>query len=693
MPSILQPLLIEIGTEELPTNSVPVLGKSLLEGICSGLKNRNLGAGDAHWYASPRRLAVLINDVEQTAREQIIEVLGPPIEAARDQSGEWSKAALGFAKRHGTAVENLAEKQTEKGFRLAFSSTIQGASIQDVLTDIISESLESLPIEKKMRWGSRRISFVRPVHWIVVMYGPDVLSEPVLGITPTNITYGHPVHFPDPIRLSSPSVYETTLQSAFVIVDFEKRKNSIQTQVEALAKSLNAKAVMDEELLNEVSSLCEWPVALAGNFNPSFLSLPSEALILAMKTHQKYFHLLNSDGELLPHFITICNIESKNPEEVIRGNERVIHPRLSDAAFFFDSDLKSSLDSKKATLKKIIFQHRLGTLHDKVERIERNARYIAKHLSVSETEASQAALLCKSDLASQVVLEFPDMQGIAGRHYALNEGVPFSISQAIEQHYWPLQAGSRLPDNNIGVCVALADRIDTLVGIFGVGMHPTGSKDPFALRRASLSILRILIEKSYFLDLEELIKFSAQGFVEDQLDPATQTSVLEYIIDRLPTYYDENNVAVQTLRSVTNLGIFCPLDVDLRVKAVAQFSTLPMAERLAIANKRVANILAKADEEASLTAVSETLFTSEFERRLAEKLKIVSEACADSIVNRDYGEALKQLAILDKPLADFFENVMVNSEDPSLRVNRISLLSSVHAEFMKVADISQLAGS
>ncbi len=692
MLAVSKPLLIEIGTEELPTNSVSVLGKALLDGICGGLKIRNLSFGKTHWYASPRRLAALIHDVEQVAPEKMTEVLGPPLEAARDQNGGWSKAAIGFAKKHGRSPEDLTEKDTEKGPRLAFCSTIQGISIEESLADIINESLDALPIEKKMRWGAKQISFARPVHWAVVMYGSSVFQEPILGVTPGNTTFGHPVHSPDPIPLSNPEEYEELLEAARVIADFEKRKSSIYIQIQAAAKDMNATAVVDEELLSEVTGLCEWPVVLSGNFSSKFLSLPNEALILAMKTHQKYFHLLNSEGELLPHFITICNIESKNPEEVIRGNERVIHPRLSDAAFFFASDMNSSLEFKTSSLSQIIFQHDLGTLLDKVNRIDRNARQIAKILGASESDASQSALLCKSDLVSQMVLEFPDMQGIAGRHYALNEGVSSSVALAIEQHYWPIYAGSKLPETEIGVCVAIADRIDTLVGIFGLGMHPTGSKDPFALRRASLSILRILIEKAYFLDLRELVDFAIDSFSDDLLDSGTSIAVLKYIIDRLPTYYDENNISVEIFRSVSALDIYCPFDIDLRVKAVALFSTLPISESLAVANKRVTNILSKVGESESLMEINEDLFSTEFEVRLAADLRLVKEACSDLILKKDYGAALEQLSMLDAPLADFFENVMVNSEDPTLRANRISLLKSVHEQFLKVADISQLAG-
>ena len=694
MSSLSKPLLIEIGTEELPTNSVSVLGKSFLEGICGGLNNRNLAFGKIQWYAGPRRLAALIYDVEHAAAEKMLQVLGPPVAAARDKNGEWSKAAIGFANKHGTTAECLSEKQTDKGDRLAFCSTVPGVSIADVMTDIINESLDSLPIEKKMRWGANRhVSFVRPVHWIVVMYGADVFTDPILGLTPGNITFGHATHSPEPIELNSPLEYEAALEAARVIADFNKRKNSIKSQVDAKAKDLNATAVVDEELLNEVAGLCEWPVALAGSFSSKFLSLPCEALILAMKIHQKYFHVLDSGGDLLPHFITISNIESDNPAEVIRGNERVIHPRLSDAAFFFNSDMSSSLESRKSSLKQIIFQQRLGTLLDKTDRIDRNARYIARALRASESEASQSALLCKADLASQMVLEFPDMQGIAGRHYALNDGLSSSVAVAIEQHYWPVQAGSRLPETDVGVCVALADRIDTLVGIFGIGMQPTGSKDPFALRRASLSILRILIEKAYFLDLEELIDFATDGFAKDQLDPGTSTEVLKYVIDRLPTYYEENNIAIQIFRSVATLGIHCPFDIDLRVRAVSQFSTLPIADNLAIANKRVANILSKVDGDNFFEEVNEQLFSTEFEIRLAADLRLVKAACSDLISNKNYSAALKQLSILDTPLDDFFENVMVNCDDIAMRANRINLLKSIHDQFMKVADISQLAGN
>ena len=492
-------LLVELGTEELPPKALKSLGLAFRDGIVQGLQQRELPHGQVQWFATPRRLAVLISDVALQAPDKDIEVLGPPVNRARDESGNWTPAAIGFATKQGVPPEQLQAIETPKGARLGLRSTVNGVTAKACLHDIIQSTVHNLPIPKRMRWGASREEFVRPVHWLVAMLGIDCDHGEILGLPAGNTTRGHRFHSSGAITLARPEDYVTALADAKVVASFELRQQMIRDQVEVEASAINATAIIDQDLLDEVTGLVEWPVALTGTFEQRFLQVPAEALISSMKEHQKYFHLVDAQGALKPNFITIANIESTDPIQVIAGNERVIRPRLADAAFFFDTDKKTPLADRVAKLDSIVFQQKLGTLLDKTQRVVKSCAALAARIGASVTLAERAALLSKTDLATDMVLEFSDMQGIAGSYYALHDGENAEVASALAQQYWPKFAGDRLPETMTACILGLADRLDTLVGIFGIGQPPTGSKDPFALRRASLAALRIVVEKN--LDL------------------------------------------------------------------------------------------------------------------------------------------------------------------------------------------------
>jgi glycyl-tRNA synthetase beta chain len=688
-----RPLLLEIGCEELPSSSLKQLGEALHSNLLAQLAERGLAHGGSRWLASPRRLAVIVDDLIEQAADESREALGPPVAQARDAEGNWTRAAEGFAARQGVSPDALQVIDTPKGPRLGLQQTVEGAKTVDSLEDIVNAAVDALPIAKRMRWGASRMEFARPVHWVVLLFGEQTGFGDVLGIATGRQTRGHRFHAPSLVEIKSPHDYEAALREAKVISDFKERSSIIRQQVNRVAEELKATAVIDEDLLTEVTSLVEWPVALAGSFDEAFLNVPAEALISSMQSHQKYFPVVDHSGALLPYFITVCNIESRDPSQVIAGNERVIRPRLADAAFFYDQDRQSTLASRVEKLNGVVFQQQLGTLLEKTMRIEKLAAVLAPSVGADPVNAARAAELSKADLVSEMVLEFGDMQGIAGSYYARQDGEDSEVAAAVAEHYWPTQAGSALPSGPVAVAVALADRLDTLVGIFGIGQPPTGSKDPFALRRASIAVLRIVIEKQLDLDLRDCLQSAAEGFPAGIVGEGSVMAVFNYMLDRLPALYEDRDIPIEVFRAVRGSGCARPTDFDRRVHAVQAFGSRPEAEALAAANKRVSNILAKAADLGDVIEVSADLLAEKEEIALYEALMQIAGDNRESLAEADYSAALGKLATLREPVDAFFDHVMVNAEDPALQKNRLALLAHLRAQFMLIADISQLAGA
>jgi glycyl-tRNA synthetase beta chain len=685
--------LVEIGTEELPPRALKSLSQSFTNGVVAGLAEHQLQHGKVETFASPRRLAVSIADLQLQAEDQAVERLGPPADRARDADGNWTPAAEGFARKQGVSVDQLETVDTAKGPRLAYRSIVEGAQAAHCLPQIISDSIRALPIPKRMRWGVGRTEFVRPVHWITMLLGSEVIDCEVLGKASGSTTRGHRFHSKGDLQLAHASEYEQVLAEAKVVASYEKRRDIIKLQVEAEASKLGAEAVIAEDLLDEVTALVEWPVALAGSFEERFLQIPAEALISSMKVHQKYFHLVNAQGELLPHFITVANIESSDPRQVVDGNERVIRPRLSDADFFFTSDKKIPLEDRVEQLKSIVFQQQLGTLYDKTQRLVALAGELALKTGANENQARRAALLCKTDLLTLMVGEFPDMQGIAGRYYAINDQEPEPVAEALQQQYWPRFSGDTLPLSPLASALALADRLDTLVGIFGIGQAPSGSRDPFALRRASLGVLRIMVEGELELDLRECLVLAAANYDEGTLQADTVDQVMDYMLERFRAWYEDEAIATEVFKAVSAKKLTVPLDIHRRVHAVHAFTRLPQAPALAAANKRVSNILDKQASEFIGGEVSKDLLTDSAEVALAKQLHSKRAAVAALLKRSQYTEALASLADLQPAVDQFFDEVMVMVDDDGLRQNRLNLLKTLRDQFLQVADISLLAGS
>ena len=683
-------LLVELGTEELPPKSLKQLALSFRDGIVQGLAQRELSHGQMQWFASPRRLAVLIDTVQLHSASKELEILGPPIDRAKDADGNWTPAACGFARKQNVDPSQLVSIDTPKGARLGLRVSAPGESAKAALSNIVSTSIGQLPIAKRMRWGASRTEFVRPLHWIVLMLGQDWQHEEIMGLTPANTTRGHRFHHSGAITIDKPENYQQLLLDAKVVADYDRRQTMILDQLAVEASAINATAVIDPDLLDEVTGLVEWPVALTGSFEERFLSIPAEALISSMKEHQKYFHLVDEAGNLKPNFITLCNIESTDPIQVIAGNERVIRPRLSDTAFFFETDKKIPLAGRVESLNTIVFQQKLGSLYDKARRVEKLAGALADKMGSSVDDAKRAGLLCKADLATDMVLEFSDMQGIAGSYYAAHDGEQADVAAALAQQYWPKFAGDQLPATATACALGLADRLDTLVGIFGIGQTPTGSKDPFALRRASLAVLRIIVEKDLDLDLRECLALAAAQYPAQLLKQGTTEQVFDYMIERFRAWYEDENIAVEVFRAVAAKGLSHPGDIQRRVHAVHAFAQLPEATALAAANKRVSNILGKLNSDHQFHKVSTNLLVEPAEVDLADILSTLSEESSDYLKRGEYTQALTCLAALREPIDRFFDAVMVNAEDVDLRSNRLSLLKVLRDLFLQVADVSQL---
>ena len=684
-------LLFELGTEELPAGEISAMATALCQGVTDGLTEANLPFTGTHHFSTPRRLTVWVENVAIKGPDSEQQVVGPPVSAAKDDSGAWTKAAEGFARKQGISADDLIVVEEQGVERVAAHVSQKGAQATEVIPDIIANAVAGIPVSKRMRWGRSRDEFLRPVQWLVLLLGDAVLPLQLFGLKSGRESRGHRFHHNTPVAISSPAAYRDTLREARVLVDMDERRALIAEQVLALANKGEAVA-LSEDLLDEVTGLVEWPSALRGSFDQEFLAVPAQALISAMKTHQKYFHLNDaSSGSLLPAFITVANIESKQPEQVVSGNERVIRPRLSDAAFFFANDKQTSLISRQDRLGSVVFQHHLGSLLDKTHRVVAIAKQVANGIGADEATTLRAAELSKCDLVSEMVLEFPDLQGIAGAEYARHDEELGAVAEAIEYHYYPRFAGDELPPTPEATAVALADRLDTLIGIFGIGEPPTGSKDPFALRRASLAVIRMLIDLKKPLSLTELL----QGTFEQhtaELAPDTADAVSQYITERLGNWYDDDGIHISVVRAALAAGATDLFDIDLRVRALNAFAKTETAEHLAAANKRVANILAKADEVDGTPADS-NLFVHEAEHALHEAVSRVGSTLRPLLADRNYQSALDELAQLRGPVDAFFDGVMVNAEDPAERSNRLRLLGGLRALFTQVADLALLSSA
>lgn len=677
--------LVELGTEELPPKALKTLSEAFLAGIEKGLKDAGLGFVKAHAYAAPRRLAVLVEQLATQQPDRSVNLDGPPIQAAFDADGEPTQAALGFARKCGVDLADI----DRSGPKLKFSRTIEGQPASQLLPGIIEASLNDLPIPKRMRWAARKEEFVRPTQWLVMLFGEQVLDCEILAQRAGRESRGHRFHSPGQVHISKPASYLEDLRGAHVIADFAERRELIAKRVEQLAAEQQGTAIVPPALLDEVTALVEWPVPLVCSFEERFLDVPQEALISTMQDNQKYFCLLDADGKLLPRFITVANIESKDPAQIVAGNEKVVRPRLTDAEFFFKQDKKQPLERFNERLKNVVFQAQLGSVYDKAERVSRLAGLIAERTGGDKARAMRAGLLCKADLATEMVGEFPEMQGIAGYYYALHEGEPQDVALALNEQYMPRGAGAELPGTLTGAAVAVADKLDTLVGIFGIGMLPTGSKDPYALRRAALGVLRILIEKQLDLDLVEAVNFAIGQFGDRVKQQGLADQVLEFIFDRLRARYEDEGVDTAAYLSVRAVQPGSALDFDQRVQAVQAFRRLPEAEALAAANKRVSNLLSKF--EAKLPeAVEPRWFDNATEFSLYSAIQQAEQAVQPLAAARQYREALERLAHLRGPVDAFFEAVLVNAEDASVRANRYALLARLRGLFLGVADISAL---
>jgi len=689
MPS--RDFLVEIGTEELPPKALDNLAASLEQGIVKGLNREELNFTASYRYATPRRLAVLIHELQPQQADKTIERLGPAVSAAFTGQGAPTKAAQGFARSCGVAVEELDRSKSGDVEKLVFSLKESGRPVQDLLPRLVRDALEQLPVPKRMRWGNSREEFVRPVHWVVMMYGNKTIPALLLGVEANHFSYGHRFNFNKKILIKNAKDYEALLEEkGGVIPDFNKRKGLIRELVENEGAKAGAVAVIDEALLDEVTGLVEYPVALTGKFEEEFLDLPPEVLILTMKSHQKCFYLVDKKGKLLPKFITISNLQSKDPSKVVEGYERVIRPRLADARFFYETDKKHSLESRLQQLNTVIFQEKLGTIYEKSQRVAALTTAIAERIGADSTLCSRAATLAKCDLLTLMVGEFADLQGLMGFYYALHDGEPEELAQALNEQYMPRFSGDSLPNSKTGIALALADKLDSIVGIFGIGQPPTGSKDPFALRRSAIGVLRIIVEKELDLDLLYCIEQAVSGFEKANLAQNTADEVFEFMLERFKAWFMDKEITVEEFQSVFVVRPTRPLDFHLRILAVHNFNLLPESASLAEANKRVSNLLAKQNFNAEDTAVKEELLQEPAEKALHRELVDKILEVAPLLEKGLYKEGLQTLASLKISVDTFFDEVLVVCEDASLRENRLALLQQLRYLFLQTADISHL---
>jgi len=685
-------LLFELGSEELPPKNLLKLSNALLNDIVQGLNAAELTFTASKAYATPRRLAVLIENLSAAQPDKTVEKRGPALQAAFAPDGSPSKAALGFATSCDTSFEQLERLKTDKGEWLSFTQQVKGQATEQLLPEIIRQSIADLPIAKRMRWGSNTTEFVRPVHWAVLLYGDAVIDTEILGLKTGATTQGHRFHAPQAITLSQPQNYADILYTqGKVIADFEQRLILIRDTANQAASAVGGLAHIEEDLLEEIAALNEWPVPITGSFDTRFLELPAEVLITTMQTNQKYFPVKNAKGDLLAHFITFSNIESNNPESIQRGNERVVTPRLSDAEFFWNQDRKKSLADRVESLSTIVFQEKLGTISDKTHRVIKLAESIAKQLNFNVELSKRAALLAKTDLMTEMVGEFGNLQGLMGRYYALADGEPVEVAWAVEEQYFPKQSGSPVATSAIGVVLAIAEKIDTLTGIFSAGLIPTGDKDPYALRRAALGALRTVIENNLVLDLPESIDVALSLFTHEFDIEATRNSVTDFIFDRLKGYCLDQGYSADEFDAVLTVNPTQPLDFIQRLQAVKDFRQLPEADSLAAANKRIRNILKKSDTPAAanIGGLIDRLVEPQ-ELALLAAAQLAAKDIQPLLAERDYQATLNRLAALRNDVDAFFDHVMVMTDDAELRANRLALLNFLSDQFLTCADISKL---
>lgn len=692
-------ILFELGCEELPPKSLKPLRDALQASVTEQLNEAEIGFDSIKAFAAPRRLAIRIEGISDKQPDRSEQKRGPAIKAAFDSDGNPTRAAMGFAKGLGIDASELITINTDKGDYVGYEQIIQGQATTELLPTIFQTALDNLPIAKRMRSGASRNEFVRPVQWAVLMQDYAVIDATIQGHQTGKQTRGHRFHSPDYHEITHANDYEQLLDDLKVVADFDKRQTLIKNQVKTLADEVNADPIVPQDLLDEVTALVDFPIALRANFEARFLQVPQEALISTMQADQKYFCLTDKAGKLQPYFIFITNIESKDPNQIIEGNEKVVRPRLADAEFFFLQDQKQPLFALTESLKTRVFQDKLGTIWEKSERIAKLAAFIATLMQqqgrdINVDETVRAAILSKADLASSLVGEYPELQGIAGTYYARLNNEPEAVAASLQEQYLPKFSGDVLPQTPIGICLALADRLDTLVGIFAIDQAPTGSKDPFSLRRSAIGILRILIEKQLPINLVALVEQAIKGYSTSEGSKIakmgdTFTQVMAFLNSRYRAMYTEQGVSVDTIQAVQAINPHMPLDFDQRIRAVQTFSELPQAEKLADSNKRVANILAKSEVSVADT-VDEALLSEAAEQTLYQAVQQAQMAVKPLLETADYTQVLQTLVSLDAPLTQFFADVMVNSEDAALKNNRLALLKQVRALFLTVADISEL---
>ena len=683
-------LLIEIGTEELPPKSLRTLAEAFAANFQAELEKAGLEFDTVSWMAAPRRLALTVTALVDSQADKVIEKRGPAVAVAFDADGNATKAAQGWARGNGITVEQAGRVATDKGEWLLYKSEVKGQATQNLVAEMVAAALAKLPISKPMRWGNSPIQFIRPVHTVTMLFGAEALSGEILGIQAARTIRGHRFLGKGDFELAHADDYAEQLENhGMVMVDYARRKEVIRQQVSAAAEENGGVAEIEDELLEEVTSLVEWPVTLVGNFEERFLDVPAEALIYTMKDNQKYFPMLSKDGALLPKFIFVSNIISKDVRQVIEGNEKVVRPRLADAEFFFTTDKKRTLESRLADLETVLFQKQLGTLKEKSQRIADLAAAIASKIGADASHAERAGLLAKTDLMSDMVVEFPDVQGVMGMHYARNDGEAEAVAVALNEQYMPRYAGDRLPESLVACAVALADKLDTLVGIFGIGQTPKGDKDPFALRRAAIGTLRIIIEKDLDLDLVDLVNTAKALFGDKLSNQNVSADVVAFVLGRFPAWYKDAGISVDVVQAVAARQPTKPADFDKRVQAVAHFRALEASATLAAANKRVGNILAKFEGQLN-NSVDSSLLVEDAEQALAAAVANKVEVLAPLFAAGDYQQALTELSELRDVVDMFFDNVMVMADDEALKINRLTLLNTLRNQFLNVADISVL---
>ncbi|BDM62553.1 glycine--tRNA ligase beta subunit [Shewanella sp. NFH-SH190041] len=683
-------LLIEIGTEELPPKALRNLAQSLLANFTDELKKADLPFSSRHWYAAPRRLAIKIDQLALAQEDKIVEKRGPAVSSAFDAEGNPTKAAQGWARGNGITVDQAERLVTDKGEWLVYRAKVEGVESKSLIPDMVQRALDKLPIPKPMRWGANKTQFIRPVHTITMLLDDEVVAGEVLGIQSACTIRGHRFMGESSFELEHADNYLTALeQRGKVIADYDKRKAIIKADAELAAQQIGGKADIEDDLLEEVSSLVEWPVVLTAAFEEKFLAVPAEALVYTMKGDQKYFPVFDDAGKLLPNFIFVANIESKDPQQIIAGNEKVVRPRLADAEFFFNTDKKQTLASRLTSLETVVFQQKLGTLKARVERISALAGFIAAQIGANAADAERAGLLSKADLMTNMVMEFTDTQGTMGMHYARLDGETEAVAVALDEQYKPKFSGDTVPTAGVSCAVALAEKLDTLTGIFGIGQAPKGAADPFALRRAAIGVLRIIVENKLPLDLVDLIAKGIALHGDNLSNANTAEEVLEFLMARFRAWYQDKGISTDVILAVLARRPTRPADFDARIHAVAHFRTLDAALALAAANKRVSNILAKVEGELP-TDIKPELLTEAAEKALADALTALQPQLQPLFAAGEYQQALTLLATLREPVDNFFEDVMVMADDMALRNNRLALLNQLREQFLHVADISLL---